>query len=58
MNSIKKQFYKTSAQYFQEKHEMGFQTDYRNPENQMREINEIKKFYIKEGPFINYKEKQ
>ena len=50
MNTIKEQFYKTTEQYFQGNYENIVQSENRKPEP------EIKKYYIKEGPFINSNE--
>ena len=50
MNTIKEQFYKTTEQYFQGTMKISFNHESRKPEP------EIKKHYIKEGPFINSNE--
>jgi len=50
MNTIKEQFYKTTEQYFQGNYENIIQTENRKPEP------EIKKYYIKEGPYVSSNE--
>jgi len=47
VNTDREQFYKITKQYFQENQECDYQSETKKNEP------EIKKFYIKEGPFIN-----
>lgn len=47
MNQTKEQFYKTTKKYFLSSNENNTQNKNNHSES------EIKKFYIKEGPFVN-----
>jgi len=47
MNEVRKQFYETTKRYFSNNNESSIQEGYNTQES------EIKKYHIKEEPFIN-----